>query len=373
MEVSMPTHDVAAKRRTLNRYLLILAILVLLVLITYLLGLLSGKRGTISGAKLRCVVSQDVTPFNDRILYYDGGTLFCLSTGGNELWKANVGEGAKFYAGEKQVVVWAGNQLMLFDRGGRSTYSDRLSEPIQFARVGAKYLAVVTGDGVSPSLIVKDLEGSQIDSETNNYTDLMMLDCGFFGDGEYLWTTALDVYGSAPETTMHVYRVGAMNTGSVSLGEPITYAVVYSGSYLNVLNTRRLRLYDYRGTESVGDEVLVYGWKLIGSTVTNSSPYLLLAPVLQTDNDGAFTELRLLHGKTDVRYSLPDACVGAAIRGRRLYAFSGNSLYRADTGEQRFSALRLPVDGTVTDYLGITDNGTALLVCGTDVWAVSLP
>ena len=119
--------------------------------------------------------------------------------------------------------------------------------------------------------------------------------------------------------------------------------------------------------------MLVYGWKLIGSAVTNSSPYLLLAPVLQTDNDGAFTELRLLHGKTDVRYSLPDACVGAAIRGRRLYAFSGNSLYRADTGEQRFSALRLPVDGTVTDYLGITDNGTALLVCGTDVWAVSLP
>jgi hypothetical protein len=32
-----------------------------------------------------------------------------------------------------------------------------------------------------------------------------------------------------------------------------------------------------------------------------------------------------------------------------------------------------PVDGTVTDYLGMTSNGTALLVCGTDVWAVSLP
>ena len=156
-------------------------------------------------------------------------------------------------------------------------------------------------------------------------------------------------------------------------GEPITYAVVYSGSYLNVINTRQLRLYDYRGTESASDAVLVYGWKLIGSTPTNSSPYLLLAPVLQTDTDGAFTELRLLHGKSDTRYSLPDSCVGAAIRGRRLYAFSSNSLYRADTGEQRFSALRLPVDGVVTDYLGITSNGTALLVCGSEVWAVSLP
>ena len=34
---------------------------------------------------------------------------------------------------------------------------------------------------------------------------------------------------------------------------------------------------------------------------------------------------------------------------------------------------RLAVDGVVTDYLGITSNGTALLVCGSDVWAVSLP
>ena len=369
----MPNYDALPQRRRLKRYLLLLAIVLLAVLIAYLLGSLSGRRGSLSATRLRCVVSQSVTPFSDRVLYYENGTLFCLSTSGSELWKAAVGENASFHAGEKQVVVWTGNQLMLFDRNGRSTYNDRLSEPIQFARAGTKYLAVVTGSDTSPSLIVMDMDGTQLDNEAKNYSELMMLDCGFFADGEYLWTTALDVYGSAPEITMHIYRVNAMNTGNVSLGEAIAYAVVYSGGYLNVINTRQLRLYDYRGTESVTDAVLVYGWKLVGSTVTSSHPYLLLAPVLQTDTDGSFTELRLLHGKSDVRYSLPDACVGAAIRGRRLYAFSGDSLYRADTGAQRFSALRLPVDGKVTDYLGITSNGVALLVCGTDVWAVSLP
>ena len=261
----MPIYDSAPpQRKRLKRYILLAAIVALVVVIVYLLGSLSGNRGTISGTRLRCIVSQDVTPFDDRILYYDANTLFCLSTSGTELWKASVGENARFSAGEKQVVVWSGNQLMLFDRNGRPTYSDRLSEPIQFARVGTKYMAVVTGDGVTPTLTVRDMEGTQIDTEVTNYTDLMMLDCGFFGDGEYLWTTALDVYGSAPETTMHVYRVGAMNTGNISLGEPITYAVVYSGNYLNVINTRQLRLYDYRGTESASDAVLVYGWKLIG-------------------------------------------------------------------------------------------------------------
>ena len=369
----MPSYETAPARRRIYRYLLLAVIAVLIVLIAYLLGRWRSGGGTISSRKLRCVVSQDVTPFDDRILYYDNDTLFCLSTSGSELWKASVGEGARFFAGNRQVVVWAGNQLMLFDKNGRSTYSDRLSDTIQFARVGTKYVAVVTGDGVSPTLTVRDMNGTQLDQEYINYSDLMMLDCGFFGDGEYLWTTALDVYGSAPQTTMHIYRVGQMNTGDVSLGEPITYDVVYSGSYLNVINTRQLRLYDYRGVESRADAVLVYGWQLVGSTATSNYPYLLFAPVLQTDTDGSFTELRLLHGSADTRYSLPDSCVGAAIRGKRLYAFSGNSLYRADISAQRFSALRLPVEGTVTDYLGITSNGVALLVCGTNVWAVSLP
>ena len=370
----MSSYEAPSKKRKLSRYLLLALIAALLVAIAYLLGMaLGGRSRTISSKKLRCVVSQSVTPFDDRILYYDNGTLFCLSTGGSELWKVAVGEDAHFYAGARQVVVWNGNQLMLFDKNGRPTYSDRLSDPIQFARVGSKYLAVVTGSGVSPTLTIRDADGTQLDKEYINYEDLMMLDCGFFGDGEYLWTTALDVYGSAPEVIMHIYLVGKKNTGYVSLGEPITYAVVYSGSYLNVVNTRQLRLFNYQGTESIADAKLVYGWQLVGSTVTSGSPYLLFAPVMQTDADGTFSELRLLHGAGDTRYSLPDACVGAAIRGKRLYAFSENSLYRADISAQRFSALRLPVDGYVTDYIGITSNGVALLVCGTEVWAVTLP
>ncbi len=370
----MPSYTATEKKTRLVRpIVLLVAICVLLILIAYLLGLLSGKSGTMTGKKLRCVVSQSVTPFDDRVLYSDNSTLFCLSTSGNELWNADVGEGAQFYAADRRVVVWADNQIMVFDRSGRSSYSDRLSEPVQFARVCGKYIAVVTGDSTSPVLTIRDMDGVQIDQEANNYVDLMMLDCGFFGDGEYLWTTALDVYGAVPETTMHVYRVGLMNTGTISLGEPLTYDVIYSGEYLNVINTRRLRQYDYRGTENASGSMLVYGWQLIGSTATSASPYLLLAPVLQTNSTGVFTELRLLHGTSDTRYSLPDSCVGAAIRGRRLYAFSGNSLYRADVNAQRFSALRLPVDGTVTDYLGMTSNGAALLACGTEVWAVTLP
>ena len=40
---------------------------------------------------------------------------------------------------------------------------------------------------------------------------------------------------------------------------------------------------------------------------------------------------------------------------------------------QRFTALRLPVDNTVTGYIGMTSDGTALLACGSEVWAVTIP
>ncbi len=183
----MPNYNATEKKnRFVRPLILLIAICVLLVLIAYFLGMLSGKSGTISGKKLRCVVSQSVTPFDDRILYYDNSTLFCLSTSGSELWNAAVGEGAQFYAGDRRVAVWAGNQIMVFDRNGRSSYSDRLSDPVQFARVCSKYVAIVTGDSTSPTLTIRDMDGVQVDQEVNNYTDLMMLDCGFFGDGEFV-------------------------------------------------------------------------------------------------------------------------------------------------------------------------------------------
>lgn len=369
----MPNYEMNHKPIKVKRVLLLVAAVLTVLLIAYVLGLLTGGSGNITGKKLRCVVTQDVTVFGDRVLYYDNKTLFCLSSSGNEMWSVAVGEGASFHAGPKHVAVWVGDQIQVIDRNGSSTYNDRMPDKVQFARMGEKYVAIVSGSDMNTILTVKDLDGSHVDVWDTTYSQLLILDCGFFGNGEYLWTTALDVYGAVPETTLNTYQVGKMDIAAVSLGEPITYSVLYSGDYLNVINTRQLRLYDFRGTQNTDDTVLVYGWELIDSMPTNGHPYLLFATVLQADADGAITELRLLNGKNDARYSLPDSCVGAAIRNKKIYAFSSDSLYRADIDQQRFTALKLPVDSEVTGYLGMTSNDTALLACGSEVWAVTLP
>ena len=106
-----------------------------------------------------------VTPFGDRVLYYDGTTLYCLSSTGSELWKYMVGSGQVFRSATRWLPSgWA--SLHILDRNGRVTYNDRLSDTIQFARPGSQFVAAAVGNMVSPTLLVKDVNGLAVDSDT---------------------------------------------------------------------------------------------------------------------------------------------------------------------------------------------------------------
>ena len=360
-----------------RRYLGWGALVLLLVLIVLALrGAFGGSNRSVTATKLRCIATQDVTPFGDEILYYDGMTLYCLRSNGNEHWSYPLGQNASFSCSDSVVAAWAGTQLHIIDRDGNSTYNENLTDAIQFARVGSKYVAAVLGGDISPSLVIKDMQGTTVDTEITAYQDMILLDLGFFSDGEYLWTTSLDVYGSVPDTTLHTFRVNVSNSGGISLGDHLIYAVVYAGTQLNVVSTRQLRQYDYRGTQNSSGTVLVYGWQLIDHLVSGSDAMLLFTPSKSADNTGRINQLRLLWGKTDKRYSLPSPCVGAALYNKKIYAFSEDMVYRADLGDRRFNPISLSgqLSGqAITDYLGMLKNGVALVACESDVFAVTLP
>ena len=370
----MESYDQRNKNRS-RLAIAIAAIAVVALLILYVSGVFGGGGRRLSARRLRCVVSQQVTPFGDRLLYYDGSTLFCLSANGSELWKYVVGSNAGFSVSDRLVVAWVGAHLHILDKNGRVTFNDRLTDNIQFARAGSKYVAAVVGENISPTLVVKDINGLSVDSESVAYEDKMLLDIGFFENGDYLWSTALDVLGVAPVTVMNIYRVGAMNTGEVELGQEITYSVLYSGQKLHVINTRDISHFDNRGSLDPFARQLVWGWQLVDSVTGSGDAMLLFVPSLQTGDEQQITSLRVIEGRKDSRYTLPDTCVGAGIRGNTIFAFSKDSLFRADISAQRFSALQLPGDirGPLTGYIGKLSNGVALVNSGEDVYAVTLP
>ena len=360
------------QRNTLIIACAALLAVVLIVLLAF--GAFGGRDRAMNYTKLRCMASQDVTPFGDRVLYYDGTTLYCMSAKGNELWSQPLGSGAGFAAGDKHLVAWVGSQLFIFDEDGHPTYNDHLGGEVQFARIGSRYVAAVVGAGISPTLVVKDMDGIDVDSEKDAYADMLILDVGFFSGGEYMWVTALDAYGTVPNNKMFTLRVGQMNTGEVSLGKPLVYKVLYCGNELNVITTRQLTQYDYRGTQDESGTKLVYGWQLIDAELSSGNAQLLFATSRQAsgvDMNGIST-LRLIFGDTDNQYTLPTSCAGAVLYRNRIYAFSHDSGYRTGFGERRFTALKLPMDERITEYLGMLDNGCVLLASGEDVYAMQL-
>jgi len=350
------------------------ALALLIVLILFIMGVFGGGARRLSVTKLRCIATQQVTPFGDKVLYYDGTSLFCLNANGTEQWKYALGPGARFTASEDIVTAWVGGHLHILNRAGHATYNDRLPDTIQFAKAGRQYVAAVIGEGFSPTLLVKDINGLAVDSESIAYADKMIMDMDFFENGDYLWTTALDVYGVSPVTIMNIYRVGAMNTGEVDLGEEITYKVLYAGGKLHTINTKELNLYDYRGTLDPFSKQLVYGWKLVDANVSGSGATMLFAPEMQTANEQTITELRVLTGnKQDRRYTLPNSCVGAGLKGSTIFAISADTLYQAEFSAQRFSALKLPLKSPITGYIGKLSNNASLVSSGLDVYLITLP
>ena len=369
-----PTEEEKRRRQIRSWIILIAAVVAVLLGYRFLRG---GTVRESAAVRLPCYANQNVTPFGDGVLYYDGANLHCLSSAGTIRWSFPAGTGASFYAGPKHVAIWNGMQIYLVDRNGNATYNENMEGQVQFVRVGDRYCAVTVGEDTEPKLIVKDLQGAQVDVEQEAFSGLMILDTGFYGDqGEYLWTLSMDVFGTAANTILNTFQVGKMNTGEVSLGSALTYKVIYENARLRVFTTQQCYSYDYKCVQDTNATMLVYGWKLIDYEIPErGAAKMLMARTSQTSSAQAITELRVLEGGNDKRYTLPMPCVGACIWKGNIYAFSGEYLYRADVNSQRFfiSGIPVPEGSSVTGFFGITEDGRALLASGDSVFAMNLP
>ncbi len=364
------------RRRQIRNWIILVSVVLLVFLGIHFLGRY-GKGKEIGMAKLPCYSNQNVTPFRDGLVYYDGSSIHHLSSNGMIRWSFPAGGDIKFAVGPTHLALWSGMQLFLVDKDGNATYNESMEGEVQFARVGQRYVAVVVGDDTAPKLIVKDLKGAQVDQESEAYDGLMLLDVGFFGEqGEYMWSLALDVFGTAPNTVLNTYQVGKLTYKQVSLGESLTYKVIYENARLRVFTTRQVYTYDYQCTPESNSTMLVYGWKLIDEDIPERGrAKLLLAPTSQTSSAQLISELRVLEGMSDKRYTLPTTCVGASIYRGNIYAVSADYIYRADVSSQRFFGYQIPApEGVkITAYYGITSDGKMLLASGETMYALTLP
>ena len=375
-ERATPADNQKRKRQIRSWIILVVIVVAVLLGIHFLSGYRRGRAIKLDG--ISCRPDQGVVPFRDGLLYYDGSSIYHMSGTGALRWSFKAGTEMKYMTGPSHVALWNGSKLILVDQNGNATYSDTMEDEIQFVRVGERYIAVVIGDDTAPKLSIKNMEGGQEDTFADSYNGLMLLDAGFFGDqGQYLWTLALDVYGTAPNTIMNTFQVGKMNYGQISLGKDLTYKVVYENSRLRVFTTQQVYSYDYRCVEDTNAKMLVYGWKLIDAEIPDRGrAKLLLAQTSQISGAQVISELRVLDGDQDRQYTLPVSCVGACVYDGNIYAVAGNYVYRADVKSQKFFGYQIPglENEEITAYYGMTSQGIMLVSSSAEkMYALTLP
>jgi len=326
--------------------------------------------------RIGATLSQNVTPFGDSVIFYDGTTLHCMAaTGGNE-WSYQIGTNADYDATQDRIVAWSGNDLYILNSRGRLIYNNKMSDAVQFASAGSGYVAVYVGEEDNGVISVINEAGQIVDNVTiSNQT---LLDIGFFKtvttssaqEQELMWVLGLDTTGTVISTELQTFQPGKLSTGRSSLGENIAYKVYSVSGELEVVTTRQIMHYNYRVLEQ-SNPTLIYGYTVEDVKTNNGVTYQLLIPAQESREGVHINNVRLMYGNVDRVMHLPSECLAAALGTHSVYAFSANAVYVCKFGETNFTAHAMPIN--VTAVLGMITDNRAVIASGSEIYVVELP
>ena len=359
------------------RMLLALAVLAAVIILAVFYALSSTGRESVGRVtRIGATLSQNVTPFGDSVIFYDGTTLHCMAaTGGNE-WSYQIGVNADYDATEQRVVAWSGNDLYILNSRGRLVYNNKMSGTIQFASAGDEYVAAFIGEPDNGVITVINSSGQIVDNIT--IADQTLLDIGFFKstttssaqETELMWVLGLNTTGTVISTELQTFQPGRLSTGKSSLGEHIAYRIYYANGVLNIVDTRQIMHYNYRVLEE-SSPTLIYGYTMEDVKTVGKQTYQLLIPAQETNEGIHINNVRLMVGDVDRVLHLPSECIAAKLGTRAVYGFSTNTVYVSRFGETSFTAYTLPVN--ITAVLGMITDNRVIAASGSEIYVIELP
>ncbi len=319
---------------------------------------------------LPCTASQKVKVWENGVLYSDGTSLHALDGSGRQKWTYPVGTGLDFAVSDQTVAAWSGTTLALLDsKSGASVLTTTMDDPILSACAGPTYAAVLTGEEHNATLNVLDLNGRQVD--TISLASLTVLDFDFFSDGSMLWVMLLNTEGSQTMSMVSTYRPGRVQSGSITDTQQLVYHVSFTSSSVQTVGTSFLKYYDYTGMEQTDQRRLLYGWTMLSSDPSASSPLMVFAPENEVSTAATISDLRVITGASDRIVRLPFSSYAVAARANTIYGFSERCVMIYPLSAKRATAYSLPFE--TSSFLGITNSRAAVLVSGDSIYLVSLP
>ena len=368
-------------RKIWRRIVALLALLIAGLAAFFLYRALSEDRGRTNVGRVTRVATtlkQQIQITQDRVLFYDGAVLHCVSASGSAEWSYQIGANAAYSVNGDRIAAWSGNDVYIMNDRGRLTYNNRMEDSVQFASAGEEFAAVFTGETDSGIVTVINSDGQTVDKiEINNQT---LLNIGFFRaatsasgtrKAEIMWILGINTTGTVIETELQTYQPGRLSIGRTNLGEHLAYRVFDDGNgNLNVVNTREIQHYNYRGV-SIGDSTLIYGYIAQDVKWAGSRLMTLLLPESDIERGMRIGSVRFLSGTRDRMLRLPGDCLDARLGTRCIYAFGNREVYACRFDDTTFTPFSVPI--TITGVVGMLSGNRAVVTSENDIYVIEMP
>ena len=371
--------DKKKKKKFPDRLRYLIAVVTLAAMILIVLGYAlrgTGREEIGRTTRIGATLSQNIMPFGDSVIFYDGTTLHCVAATGGNLWSYQIGTNADYDATQEKIVAWSGNDLYILNSRGRLIYNNKMTDTIQFASAGDEYVAAFVGEPDSGVVTVINSSGQIVDNVS--ISSQTLLDIGFFKsvtsssaqETELMWVLGLDTTGTVISTELQTFQPGKLSTGKSSLGEHIAYKIYDDEGVLNVVTTRQIMHYNYRVLEE-SNPTLIYGYTVEDVKRVGDITYQLLLPAQESREGIRLSNVRLMYGNVDRVLHLPSECLAATLGTHSVYGFSQNAVYVCPFGKTAFTPYALPVQ--ITAVLGMITDNRAVVASGSEIYVIELP
>ena len=350
-------------------------VMIIVLVLGYALGG-TGREAIGRTTRIGATLSQNIMPFGDNVIFYDGTTLHCMAAEGGNLWSYQIGTNADYDATQEKIVAWSGNDLYILNNRGRLIYNNKMTDTIQFASAGDEYVAAFVGEPDNGVVTVINSSGQIVDNVS--ISSQTLLDIGFFKsmtsssaqETELMWVLGLDTTGTVISTELQTFQPGKLSTGKSSLGEHIAYKIYDTEGMLNVVTTRQIMHYNYRVLEE-SNPTLIYGYTVEDIKKIGDVTYQLLIPAQESREGIHLSNVRLMFGGVDRVLHLPSECLAAALGTHSVYGFSQNAVYVCPFNQTSFIPYALPVN--ITAVLGMITDNRVVAASGSEIYVIELP
>ena len=367
------------KKKFPERLRMMIAAATLVMIIALVLGYALGGTGREAigrTTRIGATLSQNIMPFGDNVIFYDGTTLHCMAAEGGNLWSYQIGTNADYDATQEKIVAWSGNDLYILNNRGRLIYNNKMTDTIQFASAGDEYVAAFVGEPDNGVVTVINSSGQIVDNVS--ISSQTLLDIGFFKsmtsssaqETELMCVLGLDTTGTVISTELQTFQPGKLSTGKSSLGEHIAYKIYDTEGMLNVVTTRQIMHYNYRVLEE-SNPTLIYGYTVEDIKKIGDVTYQLLIPAQESREGIHLSNVRLMFGGVDRVLHLPSECLAAALGTHSVYGFSQNAVYVCPFNQTSFIPYALPVN--ITAVLGMITDNRVVAASGSEIYVIELP